>query len=169
MILSTLDLIIIAVIGISGLLSLFRGFFSEFFSLATWAMAIWLPFNYTEQFMAFLPDTVESPSARWFISAGVLFVGAMVVGSVLSYLIRKILGATGIGLVDRLLGVGIGVVRGVLIVAIVALLATSNPSIPKEKWWNDSKILPPVLIISRFIQNRLPASFSKWFDTKRIQ
>ena len=168
MILSTLDLIILAVIGISGLLSLFRGFFSEFFSLATWAMAIWLPFSYTEQFMTFLPDTVESPSARWFISAGILFVGAMVVGTILSVLIRKILGATGIGLVDRLLGVGIGVVRGVLIVAVVALLATSNPAIPKEKWWNDSKILPPVLILSRFIQNRLPSSFSKWFKTNGI-
>ena len=165
MIFSTLDLIILAVIGVSATLSLFRGFFREFFSLATWALAIWLPINYTEQFIAFLPDTVESPSARWFISAGVLFVSAMVVGSILSILIRKILGATGIGLVDRLLGVGIGVVRGVLIVAIVALLATSNPAIPKEKWWNDSKILPPVLILSRFIQNRLPENFKKWFNT----
>lgn len=165
---NTLDLIILVVIGLSSLLSLYRGFFSEFFSLATWAIAIWLPFNYTEQFMAFLPDTVESPSARWFIAAGTLFIGAMVVGGVLSFMLRKILGATGLGLADRILGVGIGAVRGVLIVAIVALLATSNPSIPKERWWNESKLLPPVLKISRFIQNRLPSSFSKWFEANSV-
>lgn len=165
---NTLDLIILAVIGLSSLLSLYRGFFSEFFSLATWAIAIWLPFNYTEQFMAFLPPTVESESARWFISAGTLFIGAMVIGGILSFMLRKILGATGLGLADRILGVGIGVVRGILIVAIVALLATSNPSIPKEKWWNESKLLPPVLKISKIIQNRLPASFSKWFEANTV-
>lgn len=168
MTLNTLDLIILAVIGLSSLLSLYRGFFSEFFSLATWAVAIWLPFNYTEQFMAFLPVTVESPSARWFISAGTLFIGAMMVGGILSFMLRKILGATGLGLADRILGVGIGVVRGILIVAIVALLATSNPSIPKEKWWNESKLLPPVLRLSQVIQNRLPASFSKWFEASSV-
>ncbi len=168
MTLNTLDLIILVVVGLSSLLSLYRGFFSEFFSLATWAIALWLPFNYTEQFMAFLPSTVESPSARWFISAGTLFIGAMVIGGILSFMIRKILGATGLGLADRILGVLIGVVRGVLLVAIVALLATSNPSIPQEKWWNESKILPPVLKVSKMIQNRLPPSFSKWFKAAEV-
>jgi len=160
---TTLDLLIIGTIGFSAVLSLFRGFASEFLSLLSWAFAVWLPFNYTEAFSAFLPDTVVSPSARWFISAGVLFIGALLVCSALTFLIRKVIGATSFGFTDRLLGVGLGAVRGVLIVAIVALLATSNPAIPKETWWNESKFLPLVLNVSKILHGQLPASIAGWF------
>ncbi len=160
---NTLDIIILAVIGISSMLSLYRGFASEFLSLATWIVALWLPFNYTEQFMTFLPASVESPSARWFISAGVLFLGALLVGGTLSYLIRKVIGAATLGFPDRLLGLGLGAVRGLLIVAIVALLATSNPAIPKEGWWNESRLLPAVLRLSNVLKSQLPPRYAEWF------
>ncbi len=160
---TTLDLLIIAVIALSALLSLFRGFASEALSLLSWAIALWLPFNYTEQFSTFLPESVQSPSARWFISAGVLFFGALIFCSAISFMIRKLVGATNLGFMDRLLGVCLGAVRGVLIVAIVALLATSNPSIPQETWWNESKLMPLTLNISRVIHKQLPASIAGWF------
>lgn len=159
----TLDIIILLVIGVSSLISLFRGFASEALSLATWGVALWLPFSYTEEFMAFLPASVESPSARWFIAAGLLFIGALVVGGMLTWLIRKVIGATTLGFADRLLGLGLGAARGVLIVAVVALLATSNPAIPKESWWNESKLLPPVMRISAFLKNQLPPQYAAWF------
>lgn len=159
----TLDIIILAVIGISSLISVFRGFAREALSLATWGIAIWLPFAYTEQFMPFLPATVESPSARWFIAAGVLFFGALVVGGILSWLIRKVIGATTLGFTDRLLGFGLGAVRGLLIVAVAGLLATSNPEIPKEKWWNESKLRPLVMRVSSMLKNQLPPRYGAWF------
>lgn len=168
MTLATLDLFIVGVIGASAVLSLFRGFTSEFLSLFTWLVAIMLPFYYTEQFSAFLPDTIESPSARWFISAGVLFFGAMMIFGAISYLIRKIIGATSAGLIDRLLGSGLGAVRGLLILGIVALLATSNPSIPRERWWNESKLLPIVLIVSKVMHKQLPESFAGWFKINEL-
>ena len=160
---NTLDIVILAVIGISSLLSLYRGFAGEFLSLVTWIVALWLPFNYTEQFMAFLPETVESPSARWFISAGVLFLGALIIGGALSWLIRKVVGGATLGITDKLLGLGLGAVRGLLIVAIVALLASSNPAIPQERWWQESRLLPPVMRISKIIRSQLPERYATWF------
>lgn len=161
---NTLDLIILAVIGFSSLISLFRGFASEFLSLVTWIVALWLPFNYTEQFMAFLPDSVVSQSARWFISAGVLFLGALIVGGILSLLIRKVVGGATLGFTDKVMGFGLGAVRGLLILSIVALLATSNPAIPKEAWWNESRLLPFVLKISNVIKSQLPERYAAWFN-----
>lgn len=168
MTLATLDLFIVGVIGVSAVISLFRGFTSEFLSLLTWLLAILLPFYYTEQFSAFLPETIESPSARWFISAGVLFIGAMIFCSTISFLIRKLVGATGAGLIDRLFGSGLGAVRGLLILAVVALLATSNPSIPREGWWNESKLLPVVLIVSKIMHKQLPESIADWFKINEL-
>lgn len=165
---TTLDILIIGVIAVSGLVSLFRGFTSELLSLITWAVAFMLPFHYTEQFSAFLPDTVESPSARWFISAGVLFFSALIAFGAISFMIRKLVGAISLGFADRMLGIFLGVVRGVLIVAVLALLGTSNPAIPKERWWNESKVLPSMLKISNIIHNQLPESFAKWFKIKSL-
>jgi len=168
MTLATLDLFIVGVIGVSALLSLFRGFTSELMSLLTWLLAILLPFYYTEQFSAFLPETIESPSARWFISAGILFFGAMMICGSIPFLVRKIIGATGAGLIDRMFGSGLGAVRGLLILAVVALLATSNPSIPRERWWNESKLLPVVLMVSKIMHRQLPESIAGWFKINEI-
>ncbi|OED42371.1 hypothetical protein AB833_06915 [Chromatiales bacterium (ex Bugula neritina AB1)] len=164
MTLNTLDLLIIGVIALSGVLSLFRGFASEALSLLTWTIALWLPFSYTEKFSAFLPDTVQSDSARWFISAAVLFFSALIICSTIGFMIRKLLVATNLGFMDRFLGVGLGAVRGFLIVALIALLATANPAIPKERWWNESKLMPLVLNVSKLIHSQLPANIAGWFN-----
>jgi len=166
--LNTLDIIIVAVIGLSGLFGLFRGFTSSILSLITWAVAIWLPFRFTNEFSAFLPATVESPSARLIVSAVTLFLGAFVLISIITFLLRKIIGATGLGFFDRLLGFGLGLVRGVFIVALLAMLATSSSSLPKEVWWNESQLLPPVLRISEVIRSQLPDNLSKLFILNRI-
>jgi len=168
MTLATLDLFIIGAIGASAVLSLFRGFTSEFLSLLTWLFAICLPFYYTEQFTAFLPASIESESARWFISAAALFVGSLMFGGAISFLIRKVIGSTGAGLIDRFLGSGLGAVRGVLLVALVALVATSFPTIPRERWWNESKLLPMVLIVSKFMHGQLPENFADWFKINEL-
>lgn len=168
MTLATLDLFIVGVIGASALLSLFRGFTSEFLSLLTWLLAILLPFYYTEQFSAFLPDTIVSSTARWFISAGVLFIGAMLICSIISFLVRKLIGSTGAGFIDRLFGSGLGALRGLLILAVVALLATSNPAIPRERWWNESKLLPVVLMVSKVMHGQLPENIAGWFKIHEL-
>jgi membrane protein required for colicin V production len=98
----------------------------------------------------------------------VLFIGAMVFCSIISFLIRKLIGTTGAGLIDRLFGSGLGAVRGLLILAVVALLATSNPSIPREKWWNESKLLPVVLIVSKIMHSQLPESVADWFKINEL-
>lgn len=159
----TLDLVILIVIGVSGLFGLFRGFTTSVLSLFTWVIALWLPFKFTPEFSALLPDTVVSPTARTVVAAACLFFGAFVMLSLVSWLLRKILGATGLGFADRFLGLILGVVRGVLIVALAAMLASSSSSLPQETWWQEAKLLKPVLKISEVIRSQMPDSLSRLF------
>lgn len=160
---ATLDLVIVAIVGVSALLSFFRGFFGEFLSLAGWLFAIGMPIFFTHEFAAFLPDTIESPTARVSISAACLFVGSLVASMIITVLLRKVLSVAGLGIVDRLLGSGFGAVRGVLIVALLALAATASATIPQETWWGESRLLPQFLRISKFIQARLPPQIGQRF------
>lgn len=161
--LGTLDLVIVAIVGISTLLSFFRGFFGEFLSLAGWVFAIGMPLYFTHEFSAFLPQSIESPTARVSISAVTLFVGSLVASTILTFLLRRVLSVAGLGIADRLLGSGFGALRGVIIVALIALAATASISIPQEKWWNQSTLLPHFLRISKFIHARLPPEIGRRF------
>lgn len=161
---NTLDLIILGVIGVSSLLSLFRGFLGEFLSLVGWVFAICMPMYFTSEFAALLPAGIESPTARMGVSAVTLFVGSLVVTGIISFLFRKLIGASGLGFADRLLGSGFGFVRGIVILAVVALLATYSPTIPQERWWKKSSFLPHILKVSSFIHGRLPADIARRFS-----
>jgi len=164
MTLSTLDWIILALIIVSGGFGLLRGFTASMLSLISWLVAIWLPFHFADQFSAFLPLTVEDDTLRKAISALTLFIGAFVMLSLISFLIRKVIGVTGLGLIDRLLGVGLGLVRGAIIVALLGMLgAAMFPSIEKESWWNESRLMPVAMKVSDRVRARLPADLPRLF------
>jgi len=98
------------------------------------------------------------------IAALTLFIGAFILLSTISFLIRKIIGVTGLGLVDRLLGVCLGVVRGAVIVALIGMLgAAMFPSIEKETWWNESRLMPAAMKVSERVRSKLPADLPKLF------
>ena len=101
------------------------------------------------------------------IAAASLFFGAFILLSLFSWLLRKILGATGLGFVDRLFGFFLGLARGVVILAILAMLASST-SLPKERFWGDSELLPYVLKASDTIRRFMPDSLSTLFAIKGI-
>ncbi len=166
MTLNTLDFFILGVVVISGLFGTLRGFSSSILSLMTWAVALWLPFRFTNEFSTFLPASVESPTARLIVAGGCLFLGAFIALSLIGFLLRKLIGVTGLSLVDRLFGTVLGIVRGAVIVALLAMLATYSSSIPKERFWNESELMPSVLKLSDKIREQLPPGLSKLFVTK---
>ncbi len=166
---NTLDMFIVGVVAVSGLFGLYRGFSTSILSLFTWVVAIWLPLKFTGKFSeSFLPDSVGSPAAKTIVSAACLFFGAFILLSVICFLIRKILGATGLGFADRILGLGLGVARGAVIVAFVAMLATYSKSLTQEVWWNKSQLMPVVLKVSNLIRTNMPDDLARLFVLNRI-
>jgi len=161
---STLDLVIVAIIGVSGLISLFRGAIGEILSLAGWAFAICMPLFFTSQFATFLPASIESLTARAAISASILFVGSFIVAAIFTFLLRRVLALAGLGITDRLLGGVFGGIRGVLVVAILALLATASSTIPQEGWWGESRLMPYVLRVSKILHSQLPPEVARRFN-----
>lgn len=167
--LNTLDLVILIGISFSGLFGLFRGFTASVLSLLTWVVALWLPLRFTPEFSLFLPDSVESPAARSAIAAATLFFSVFIMLSIIGWMLRKLLGLTGLGFVDRLFGGVLGLIRGVIIVAVLAMFASANSDFPKEKWWGESLLMEDyVLEVSDFIRNRLPENLSSKLSLNRL-
>lgn len=106
---------------------LFRGFVTEAFSLASWVVAFWVGLNFSRELSVYFEATVPMPSVRIALSFALLFLLTLVVGSLLRMILRQLVTSTGLTGSDRFLGLIFGIARGVLVVAILVLLAGLTP------------------------------------------
>ena len=161
MVLNWLDFVLIGIIFISALISLFRGFVREAMSLVTWALAIWIALSFAESLAALLPEGIESPTIRLIIGFVVLFVAVLIIGSLIGALLYQLVKSTGISGTDRMLGMLFGAARGVLVLALLVILAKADVlPLEEEDWWQASQVRPYIEPIADYILQILPSDFS---------
>ena len=59
-----IDVVILALIALSAILSLFRGFVREAVALATWLIALWVAMAFYEDLATILSQWISVPSAQ---------------------------------------------------------------------------------------------------------
>ncbi|RUQ85199.1 CvpA family protein [Legionella septentrionalis] len=148
------DYFIIGAIGLSAVTGLFRGFVKELIALCVWVVAIWLSFRYSPQVELWLQPYLHEKSIRTVAAVIAIFLTALIAGGLFNALLSFILNRSGLSGTDRILGMGFGVVRGVFIVALIALVIKMT-SIPFETYTRQSllyaKFDPVVNWISQFV------------------
>lgn len=134
-----IDWFIVSVIGISVLTGLFRGFVKECIALAVWILALWLSFRYIQVLDPWLQSYITDRTARSITSFAIIFLGILLAGAVINAILSFILKRSGLSGTDRLLGMGFGFIRGVLIVALM-MLAVKMTSIPYQEYSKQSAL-----------------------------
>ena len=117
------DWVIVAVVSLSALMSLTRGFVKEALSLLVWVAAFVVAFYFSDRVSVLLVEEVASPTLRYLAAFAMLFVAVLLLGAVCNFLIVQLVHATGLSGTDRLLGMMFGVCRGVLIALAVLVFA----------------------------------------------
>lgn len=140
--LATIDLIIVGVVLLSGLISLVRGFVKEAMSLVIWVVAFAVAMNFKELAATLLVNVIEQPSIRQLIAWGALFVATLLLGSMVNYLLGKLVSSTGLSGTDRMLGLVFGVFRGLLIVLALVIVLPSALPVDQDPWWQSSALIP---------------------------
>lgn len=117
-----LDVALFFIVVISGLLAMTRGFLREFFSIVAWAAAVVavvvLYFPLEPQAIKLITNDIVAKIAL----AATLFLGTLILVSILSYVITDKLLDSKIGALDRTLGFIFGAIRGFLLVVACYLL-----------------------------------------------
>lgn len=131
------DYVILAIIAISALISLVRGFVREVISILVWIAAFWLAILFARPLSGSLSRYIDSPTLQVAAAFTVIFVGTLLVGALVNYLAGLLVGKTGLSGTDRALGVVFGAGRGLIIVALL-ILALGLTSVPRERWWSES-------------------------------
>ncbi|NNG12794.1 MAG: CvpA family protein [Halobacteria archaeon] len=135
-----IDVVIIALIVLSAVLSLFRGFVKEALALASWLVAFWVAMVFHEDLAVVLSQWLAEPSVQKIAAFSILFISVLLLGALINYLAVKLVAKTGLTGTDRMLGVIFGVARGAIIVAVLVLLAGLT-ALPQDSWWHESQLL----------------------------
>jgi membrane protein required for colicin V production len=133
---------IVGVISISGLISLVRGFVKEAMSLVIWIAAFVVAMSFKEPVADLLVNFITLASIRQLAAWGGLFVGTLLLGAVVNFLLGKLVSSTGLSGTDRTLGLVFGVFRGLLIVLALVIALPQAVPVDKDPWWLASSLIP---------------------------
>ncbi|MEN8206553.1 MAG: CvpA family protein [Pseudomonadota bacterium] len=150
-----IDVVILALIALSAILSLFRGFVREAVALATWLVALWVAMAFYEELGTILSQWISTPSAQKITAFAILFICVLLLGAIVNFLASKLVDKTGLTGTDKLLGIVFGVARGGVIVAILVLLAGLTP-LPQDPWWQDSQFIGYFEELAMWMRSYLP-------------
>ena len=155
--LAPFDWAIIALLAISTLMSLRRGFFKEALSLGTWIAAFVVARQFHSPMDQLLETQIVDSLMRSIAVFAVLFVGTLLVGAALGFFLSALIDATGLSSTDRVLGMVFGFARGALIVTVVIGLLNLTPLV-NDSWYTKASLVPHFETVAQWALDQLSAS-----------
>lgn len=116
-----LDGVVAAVVLISALLAMFRGFVREVLSIAAWVAAAVLAYLFYEQLVPYVSEYINNPTLAIGASAAAIFLVSLLIVSLITMRISDYVMDSPVGIIDRLLGFLFGAARGVLLVVVAVI------------------------------------------------
>lgn len=152
------DYILIAMVGISTVAAASKGFVYEVWmfaaTLAGIGLAGWM-YPVAADWIARLPFGL-SLEARNFAGFGLILVLVLLAAAIVGRIGRGAVHAIGLGWADRILGAGLGLVRGIALAAVVTVMLAAYPIAPGML--AGSTIAPPVLRLSHRAESLMPTN-----------
>lgn len=160
---NTADLVIAAIVAISVVIGLVRGFVVEVLSLLVWIAAVVLAMALGPQVSEWFGGSIELPSLRVALGYASVFIAVLVAGAIVVYLMRKLVQGTGLSGTDRMLGMLFGFARGAVVVVVLVLLLGFTP-LPRDPWWRESRALPVFQSLAQAMAGWLPESLAAYVE-----
>ena len=158
-----IDFGIIIIITVLVVLGLIWGFVKVAIALGTWVAASMISFSFPPNLAASLLTSIDSPPMRLAAAMGILFVLTLMVGAVVSFLVRQFVSKTGLSGLDRVLGMIIGFSLG-LVVVIALVFVAGLTGMPSHDWWQSSVLIERFETLAMWLQGYLPADVAKYFS-----
>jgi membrane protein required for colicin V production len=141
------DWVIIAFVVLNVVLAAMQGFFAEAFSMAGlvvgYVVAAWRYQRLADWLLSFLKSELLAQILAFLI----IFWAILVVFSLAGRIMRKLVKEVGLSAFDRFLGAMLGVVKGVLVVAVILMGMTAFT--PTSPLLENSQLAPYFLVLGR--------------------
>lgn len=153
-----LDWIFLVVLGASLLIGAWRGLIFELFSLAGWVAAFFAAQWFAADVGQRLPVAGGAGALSYAAGFAVVFVIAVFVFGLVAWLAKNMIEAIGLRPADRSMGALFGVVRGVVLLLVVAVIVGLTP-LRDEAWWKESQGAYVLTQVLESLRPALPQEF----------
>lgn len=154
------DYVVIGIVGLSLLFGLWRGVVGEVIALLAWILAIFAAVEFGGQVGQMVFASIADPAIRTLAGCVAIFVGVLIVMALVRMAVRSMVKALGLSVSDRLLGMVFGLVRGVLVTMVLVGLGGMTAA-PKQAWWRDATLAPPLETAVMAVRTWLPDDLAK--------
>ena len=156
-----LDGCLIAVLVISLLIGAWRGLIFEVLSLVSWLAAFVLAQWFAPAVGQWLPLQSSNEALRYGLGFVLVFVATIFAGSLIAFVVKKLVSAVGLQPADRMLGALFGLVRGGVIVLAVTVVVGMTP-LTSATWWQESVGVRFAQATVHGLKPVLPEEFGKY-------
>jgi membrane protein required for colicin V production len=154
------DFAVLIIVGLSVLLSVIRGLVREVLALLAWVIAFLAAHLLAGDFAALMPAELSSGEVRLLVSFAAVFLGVLLLMSLVAVLASKLVKSAGLGVEDCVLGGAFGFARGALVV-MVLVLAAGMTSLPREPVWREAALSRPLESLAEQVKGWLPGVLSQ--------
>ena len=149
------DLLLLAIVLVSVLFGLMRGFIGALASIAAWLLAGWTAFHFGATLaMVFAGGGAPGPT-ELLAGYALSFLGVLVFVGMVAWMLRKLVRTVGLSGVDRALGGALGLARGGFVACLLVLLMGFT-ALPREAGWQRSRVVPVLLPGAQWLRGWLP-------------
>lgn len=168
-----IDIGVIVILALSILVGLWRGLIREVIALLTWILAFVVATIFAEPLASKFTNAVNGNSESVsYLALGIsfvcIFIGILILGRILSYILSSAAETGGVGIGNRILGALFGLARGVLVVLVIMFLMQMSSYVDRPEW-KQSKFVnlftPAIQWINDKIQPQMKAFESKASET----
>jgi membrane protein required for colicin V production len=138
-VLSWVDWAMLGLLALSVLAGLSRGLVFELMSLVGWIVAYIVAQLFSPEVASLVPVGERGETLNLLVAFAITFIVVLVAWSLLARLLRMLIHATPLTVPDRVLGGGFGLLRGVLVLLVVATLVAFLPTVQRSAAWTQSQ------------------------------
>ena len=154
-----LDYAIIAVVLVSVCVGAWRGAIREVINISGWVLAFFLAHALSATLAPYFADWMAEPVYRTVVAWIVIFVAVLIFAALLASLLSEVVRKLGLSGLDRLLGAMVGLLRGAIVVIVLAL-AAGMTKFPESAIWRNATFTPPVEVAALYARALLPQSLA---------
>ena len=156
-----LDWVFLAVLALSALVGAIRGLVTEVMSFLSWVLAFVLADLLAPWAAFWVPMGVASEGLRYAGGYVSVFVAALLLGSLLLFVLNKAMSISGLRPIDRVLGVAFGAARGAVLLLAITVVVGMTP-VRKASWWLEAQGPLVAQAALAGLKPLLPGGFAKF-------
>ncbi len=163
---AALDWLGIAIVLVSFVIGAWRGLVYEVMAVLGWIAAFIAAQMFAVSVGSMLPISAPSDSVRYAAGFATVFIATLIVASIASWFASKAIQNIGLRPVDRILGAGFGVARGLLLLLALVIVVQMTP-LKNGPWWQQSQGYVLLDSALKKLKPVLPSDLGKYISWHR--